>query len=172
MNPARNFFALAAALLMPVVIGRAVITEIVLADPEVLIKQVTASDGTALTIDDLDRLIKQTIYAKEVGDYQKAIVMVEKILLIQEMVLGAEHLSTATSLNNLAFLYMNQGLYNKAEPILKRTLAITEKILGAGHPTTAIRLNNLAGLYSVQGLYDKAEPLYLRSLAKIGRAHV
>lgn len=59
MNPARNFFALAAALLIPVVIGRAVITEIVLADPEVLIKQVTASDGTALAIDDLIDSLKK-----------------------------------------------------------------------------------------------------------------
>ena len=59
MNPSRNFFALAAALLISVVIGRAVITEIVLADPEVLIKQVTASDGTALAIDDLIDSLKK-----------------------------------------------------------------------------------------------------------------
>jgi len=80
-------------------------------------------------------------------------------------VLGPEHPSTATSLNNLALLYDNQGLYAKAEPLYQRALAIYEKALGPEHPDTATSLNNLAGLYASQGLYAKAEPLYQRALA-------
>ena len=43
----------------------------------------------------------------------------------------------ATSLNNLAGLYENQGLYAKAEPLCQRGLAIREKALGTEHPDVA-----------------------------------
>jgi len=70
----------------------------------------------------------------------------------------------ATSLNNLAGLYVNQGEYTKAEPLLKRALAIREKALG---PT--IRRGDEPqqprGALSLQGHYAKAEPLLKRSLA-------
>ena len=50
----------------------------------------------------------------------------------------------ATSLNNLAVLYDNQGQYAQAEPLYKRALAIAEKALGPDHPLVATNLNNLA----------------------------
>jgi tetratricopeptide (TPR) repeat protein len=79
--------------------------------------------------------------------------------------LGPEHPDVATSLNNLAALYHNQGQYAKAEPLYQRALAIREKALGAEHPKVATSLNNLAALYHNQGQYAKAEPLYQRALA-------
>jgi tetratricopeptide (TPR) repeat protein len=57
-------------------------------------------------------------------------------LAISEKILGEEHPLTATSLNNLALLYWNQGRYGEAEPLLKRALAIREKVLGSEHPYT------------------------------------
>ena len=71
----------------------------------------------------------------------------------------------ATSLNNLAELYRDQGQYAQAEPLYKRSLAIREKALGPDHPDVATSLNNLAVLYNAQGQYAQAEPLYKRSLA-------
>ena len=71
----------------------------------------------------------------------------------------------ATSLNNLAVLYRNQGKYAEAEPLYQRSLAIWEKALGKDHPDVATSLNNLAVLYHNQGKYAEAEPLYQRSLA-------
>ncbi len=44
-----------------------------------------------------------------------------------ERVLGPEHPHTATSLNNLAGLYKDQGKYEQAEPLLSRALAIRER---------------------------------------------
>jgi tetratricopeptide (TPR) repeat protein len=73
--------------------------------------------------------------------------------------LGPDHPTTATSLNNLGFLYGHQGAYDKAEPFHLRALAIREKALGADHPITATSLNNLGFLYGHQGAYAKAEPL-------------
>ena len=79
---------------------------------------------------------------------------------LREEVLGPMHPDTATSLNNLAILYDNQGKYDDAEPLYKRALAVTEEVLGPMHPDTATSLNNLAVLYNNQGKYDDAEPLY------------
>ena len=47
------------------------------------------------------------------------------------------HPDTATSLNNLALLYDNQGKYDDAEPLYKRALAVREDVLGPMHPYTA-----------------------------------
>ena len=41
-------------------------------------------------------------------------------LQIQEKALGPDHPDVATSLNNLALLYYNQGQYAKAEPLYQR----------------------------------------------------
>ena len=99
----------------------------------------------------------QSLWSAAEGYYKRS-------LLIREQQLGADHPSTATSLNNLAELYRAQGRYPEAEPLYKRSLSICEQQLGADHPHTASSLNNLAGLYRVQGRYPEAEPLYKRSL--------
>ncbi|RFP51491.1 MAG: tetratricopeptide repeat protein, partial [Limnothrix sp. CACIAM 69d] len=96
-------------------------------------------------------------------------------LEIHEHMLGTDHPSTATSLNNLAGLYESQGRYEAAEPLYRRSLEIREQGLGADHPDTATSLNNLAELYRSQGRYEAAEPLYRRCLEilleKLGQDH-
>ena len=71
----------------------------------------------------------------------------------------------ATSLNNLAGLYMAQGKYSKAEPLLKRSLSILEKTLGPNNPNVATSLKNLAALYRNTGREKEAELLEKRALA-------
>ena len=71
----------------------------------------------------------------------------------------------ATSLNNLAALYNDQGRYEAVEPLYRRALAIREKVFGPDHPDVALSLNNLAELYHNQGRYEAAEPLHRRALA-------
>jgi tetratricopeptide (TPR) repeat protein len=78
--------------------------------------------------------------------------------------LGSDHPSTASSLNNLAELYLAMGRYGEAEPLLLRALQIYEAQLGSDHPSTASSLNNLAELYLAMGRHGEAEPLLLRSL--------
>ena len=95
-------------------------------------------------------------------------------LHISETQLGADHPDTATSLNNLAFLYYSQGRYGKAEPLYVRALQIKETQL-ADHPDTATSLNNLAKLYYSQERYGEAEPLYVQAiiicLQRLGEDH-
>ena len=54
----------------------------------------------------------------------------QRALTIREKVLGPEHPDTALSLNNLAFLYRDQGRLVEAASLLQRALAISEAALG------------------------------------------
>jgi tetratricopeptide (TPR) repeat protein len=49
-------------------------------------------------------------------------------------VLGQEHPSVATTLNNLAGLYYRIEKYDEALPLLERSLRILKSKLGPAHP--------------------------------------
>ncbi|MDF5737306.1 tetratricopeptide repeat protein, partial [Nostoc sp. S13] len=67
-------------------------------------------------------------------------------LALSRKLLGEEHPSVATSLNNLALLYNSQGRYSEAEPLYIQALDICEQRLGANHPNTVTVRENLAYL--------------------------
>ncbi len=71
----------------------------------------------------------------------------------------------ATSLNNLAVLYQDQGKYTEAEPLYQRTLAIWEKALGPEHPLVATSLENSANLLRTTGREDEAIDMEIRAKA-------
>jgi hypothetical protein len=60
--------------------------------------------------------------------------------------LGAEHLDTAASLNNLGGLLQTVGDLAGARPLYERALAICERVLGPDHPSSRIVRENLAKL--------------------------
>ena len=80
------------------------------------------------------------------GQYARAVVVGKKALKVAEQIVGPDHPSVATSLNNLAALYETQGEYAAAEPLYKRALNIDEEALGPDHHAVATTLNNLAEL--------------------------
>jgi tetratricopeptide (TPR) repeat protein len=104
-------------------------------------------------------------YLKLRAQYAEAEPLYQRAIAIGEQVLGPEHPTLATYLNNLALLYKDQGKYEQVEPLYQRALAIGEQVLGPEHPTLATYLNNLASLYQEQGKYEQAEPLYQRAIA-------
>jgi CHAT domain-containing protein/Tfp pilus assembly protein PilF len=91
--------------------------------------------------------------------------LLQRSLSIREKTLGRDHPDVAQSLNNLAFLYRDQGRLTDAEPLLQRSSAIFEKALGRDHADVATSLNNLGFLYRDQGRYADAKLLLQRSLA-------
>ncbi len=99
------------------------------------------------------------------GDYGKAAALWEQVLAWREQAQGPDHPDTATSLNNLGMLYIQESVFTKAEPLLVRALAIRNRILGTDHPFTALSIHNLAWLYYKQNNNAKAEPLYLRAIS-------
>jgi len=91
------------------------------------------------------------------GDYLDALEMTRRLFT-------GDHPAVATSLNNLAVLYNNQGKYSKAEPLYLDALEMRKRLFTGDHPDVASSLNNLAYLYKSQGRYSEAEPLYLEAL--------
>jgi tetratricopeptide (TPR) repeat protein len=132
---------------------------------ELIVSQAFAPADAGLDAEEVKQLDANAQELFEAGKYAEASAVVARSLAWKESKLGPDHPVTALSLNNLAWLYGNQGLYAKAEPLFQRALAIREKALGPEHPDTAQSLNNLAELYQAQGRYAKAEPLYKRALA-------
>jgi tetratricopeptide (TPR) repeat protein len=66
----------------------------------------------------------------------------------------------ATTLNNLAGLYVDMGRLAEAEPLFKRSLKIGLTVSDEVGTSRAGTLNNLAGLYADTGRYAEAERLY------------
>ena len=97
-----------------------------------------------------------------IGQYARAVVVGKKALKVAEEIVGPDHPSVATSLNNLALLYDTQGEYAAAEPLYKGALSIAEKALGPDHPSVATFLNNLAALYRATGQILEAQELEKR----------
>ena len=98
-----------------------------------------------------------------------------KALAIKEAMLGKEHLSTATTFNNLAGVYQSMGDLPRALEYNKNALAIYEAKLGKDHPNTATTYNNLSVLYRAMGDYPKALEYHEKALtireARLGKDH-
>ena len=115
---------------------------------------------------EMARLLHQTgIYLYYHLRYQEAEPLYQRALTIREQQLGLYDPYTASSVNNLALLYKEQGRYAEAEPLYQRAIMIWTRQHGPEHPKTAQSLNNLANLYKKQGKYTEAETLYQRTLA-------
>jgi len=64
-----------------------------------------------------DILNQEAMELYRTGKYDRAVVVAKKALEGAEKNVGPNHLSLATSLNNLAVLYDAQGHYAQAEPL-------------------------------------------------------
>ncbi|MDY6936101.1 MAG: tetratricopeptide repeat protein [Cyanobacteriota bacterium] len=111
-----------------------------------------------------ERLHDRAVQLLNEGKYSEAIPLVEQLLAIRRRLLGEEHPSVATSLNNLALLYRSQRRYAEAEPLYIQALEMRQRLLGDEHHYVATSLNNLALLYERQGRYTEAEPLFRQAL--------
>ncbi|NJK65074.1 MAG: tetratricopeptide repeat protein [Synechococcaceae cyanobacterium SM2_3_1] len=99
------------------------------------------------------------------GHYREAFFVLERVLQISEAQLGAQHPSTASSLNNLAMLYYSMGRYEAAEPLYVRALAILFDKLEENHPNTRTGLNNY-----VQMLIEAVKAGHAAALLESGSA--
>ncbi len=105
-------------------------------------------------------------YLLERAQYIQAKPLLIGAQTIYEIKLGPENATVAAVLDNLGYLYMQQGgytAYTDAELLYLQALTIREKILGPEDPKTAQSLNHLGLLYYNQGKFSQAEPLYMRA---------
>jgi tetratricopeptide (TPR) repeat protein len=111
-----------------------------------------------------DLLFNVGEYFQQTGKYKEAETMHRRTLELREKVLGLEHPSTLTSMNNLASVLDSQGKYEEAETMHRQELELTEKVLGLEHPSTLTSMNNLASVLKSQGEYEEAETMHRRTL--------
>jgi tetratricopeptide (TPR) repeat protein len=135
-----------------------------------LLPHALAVTGQAEALDiDLERvgwlLNEAGLYLWQRADFAQARALLERALAIDEVYLGPNHPTTATTLNHLGSVLHAQGDLDAARPLHERALAIRETRLGADHPATATSLTNLAYILHTQGETPAARTLYERALA-------
>ena len=96
-------------------------------------------------------------YLENRGRYDAAETLAEQALRWRDKVLGKEHPSTLTSMDNLGVVLWRQGRYDEAEEMHRRVLELKEKVLGKEHPSTLTSMDNLTRMLERQGRYDEAE---------------
>lgn len=74
-----------------------------------------------------------------------------RALAVKEVGIGPDSPDVATTLNNLARLYTDEGRLEEAIPLLERSLAIQEKALDTEHPLLGRTLRSLAAVYRAVG---------------------
>ena len=103
------------------------------------------------------------VYEKQ-GKFEEAQPLYERVLAIDEKVLGKEHSAIINDLDNLAVTLVKQKKYKEAEALFKRAVALNEKIYGKDHPRTANDLSYLVLIYDIQGDTEKAREHAARAL--------
>jgi tetratricopeptide (TPR) repeat protein len=98
------------------------------------------------------------------GKYQDAEELCRQTLKLRTQMLGVEHPSTLTSMNNLAFVLNSQGKYKEAEAMHRQALKLRTLVLGAEHPDTLTSINNFALVLNSQGKYKDAETMHQQAL--------
>ena len=73
-------------------------------------------------------MVNLALVYQDQDDYAKAEVLLKQSLSIKEKRYGADHFELSTALNNLAALYVRQGLYAQAQPLFQRSLVLTVRI--------------------------------------------
>jgi tetratricopeptide (TPR) repeat protein len=139
-----------------------------------LADQVTALHQAAALCPDDDHLTQTLLqlrgqagmFLNHLGDSAaQAILIGETLLADCERILGADHLNTLASLNNLGISYWTAGRTAEAITLDERALADRERILGADHPDTLTSRSNLAVDYRNAGRTAEAVSLDERALA-------
>ena len=120
-------------------------------------------------------LVDYESFLSDYAHYDKALSINQRLTSIRERLYGLEHPDTATSYNNIGYVYKCLGDYDKALEYYSKDMAINEKVLGKEHPDTATSYNNIGGVYYSLGDYDKALEYYFKALAirekVIGKEH-
>jgi tetratricopeptide (TPR) repeat protein len=121
-------------------------------------------------------LLKRVGQCQEsLGQYTAAEISHRQASSLRKEVLGPEHPSTLTSMDDLALVLHSQGKYKEAEATNRLALMQEEKVLGREHPSTLMSMGNLAAVLDRQGKYKEAEAMNRQTLAQmenvLGREH-
>jgi tetratricopeptide (TPR) repeat protein len=123
------------------------------------------TEAGGIDLDHTASLVREAgFYFWRRAEHQQAQRLLERALAIHEARYGADHPTTAGSLNNLANVLVNQGDLERARALFERALSIFQVRLGSDHPDTAQNLNNLANVLMEQGNLEGARMLFERAV--------
>ncbi|MCY1075578.1 serine/threonine-protein kinase [Archangium lansingense] len=112
-----------------------------------------------------DALNDQAIAFQEMGRYEEARSLYERVLEFRRKVLGAEHPKVIAALNNLGVALGALGKYEEARTAYEQALDLRRKTLGSDNPLVANSYSNLGTALGQLGKHDEALELYERALA-------
>ncbi len=98
------------------------------------------------------------------GEYAQAHAITERQLQVFRRVLGDDHRTTLSSINNMGVLLKAQGRLADAEPFYAEALDGRHRVLGDDHPDTLTSINNWGFQLQAQGRLVDAEPYYAEAL--------
>jgi serine/threonine-protein kinase len=100
----------------------------------------------------------------DAGDLDGAARSDQEVLMTRRKIWGRDHPDTAYSLNNLGFVYLEQGRWQQAEPLLLENIAITARLGDGTSPRYAIALANMGRVEEQKGHFAAAADDYDRGL--------
>jgi tetratricopeptide (TPR) repeat protein len=92
----------------------------------------------------------------------------QRALVINEQMLGTDHLNTATTLHSLGLLYSDQGRYKEAKNCYQRALDIYQQVLVSSHVDIGYALEEYAFLELRRGHMLRAVQLLIPALKIVG----
>ena len=98
------------------------------------------------------------------GRYQDALELNQKVLALSEEILPANHPHILATLSNIGTNYSALGKHTAALELNKNLLERSVEALGPEHPDTLVSMNNLAATYHALGRYGEALELNLETL--------
>jgi tetratricopeptide (TPR) repeat protein len=104
-----------------------------------------------------------TVFLQQ-GQWEKARVLLEKVLALRTANLGPGHPDTVAPMMNLSHALRRQGKQPQARMYLDKSLAVCERVYGLEHPRTLRPMSELAGLLLEQREYQHAFDLGQRTL--------
>jgi non-specific serine/threonine protein kinase/serine/threonine-protein kinase len=98
------------------------------------------------------------------GLYSRARPLLERVVEIQQRVLGPENRETMASRSFLASVESHQGYPADAEKLIRKTLDLQRRALGTENPDTLVSMSRLADALLFELRYAKAEKEYRETL--------
>jgi tetratricopeptide (TPR) repeat protein len=99
------------------------------------------------------------------GNYDKALELYRKSLLIRLNLFGENSADAADTYNSLGIIYSYKSDPDKALENYQKSLAVKLKLFGEDHQQTAVAYNNLGIFYKDRGDYDKALEMHRKALS-------
>ena len=105
---------------------------------------------------------------QRLGNYERALLLRQRVVLIFERSEGRQSINTAVALGNLGAIYRNMGRPEAALTAQKQGLEIVEEISGPRHQDNVAALYNLAQIELDMGNFANARDLQIRAISILG----